>query len=98
MADDAPLRRLARQADELAASVPQTRFAHIRISHRAVPGSLLDVPVVDERGAETGERQLLVHPDDWTEIESYARSFEDAAQSPVLALMGVPVRKDSDVL
>ena len=47
-------------------------------------------PLLDDEGVDTGDRQVLIHPNDWTKIES----LSEHAEHGVLAAFGIPVVKD----
>lgn len=97
MADD-----FAELARALRARLNEAELGHARACARiwvtdyAPEGSMLDVPYLDDQGLETGERQLLVHPNDWTAIEALASQWHDAPDMsrPVIEAYGVPVVKD----
>lgn len=81
------IREEIRRATESAGQPPK----QIKVTVVAVPGAIMDAPMLDKHGRPRPkkERQILIHPEDWLDVQ--AEAVRVGGNGHVLQLWGVPV-------
>jgi hypothetical protein len=73
---------------------------HLRVTSDAIPGSIVAIPLTDERerllGVPPGGhyREMLIHPDDWRRIRAHPAVRELAPEQRISRLYGIRVTEE----
>lgn len=89
------------ELDRAAESLAKPQIVRIFVTSDAIPGTMVVLPMLAgaayrrfKRKGYKRPQELMVHPDDWTEIEKYAKKIAPDVYATMIH--GIPVEKEED--